>query len=162
MPQKPEYKERLERILRRARRWYRARHAMHDGLVMAIVAASGAFVLMLLAGLGFVDTAVWTVGAPAAAGLVLGGLLVGAVRPLNDQVVLAGLDRDHGLQNALSTTRELVLGGGRLTELAHCHVRQSLTRAERLGLARTMTADLGGHARILGVLCLCIASVALI
>ncbi len=150
---------------------------------MAIVVASATFLLMLVTGLGFVQQSVWSWGVPLAAGLTGLGLLIGLLRPVDEAAVVARLDADHGLKNALSTTRELLQGPTQapaqgaaqgaaqraaqaaapaLSTMARAHIQHSLSAAERLGLARTVTADLGGHARILGVLCLCIVSVAMI
>lgn len=180
------YRDRLARIIARARWAYRAHHAMRGSLAVAIVIATLAFLGLLAAGLGFLDAGIWRQAAPFAAVALGLGALLGSLRPLEDAAVLARLDSDYGLQNALSTVRELLVGSGApalamaagpapaqapapapapapaLAPMAEAHVRAALGRAEALGLARTVTADLGARARILGILCLCIASVALI
>lgn len=156
------YQDRLARIIARARWAYRAHHAVRGGLAVGIVVATGAFLALLAAGLGFVQGEVWRPVVPIAAVALGLGALWGSLRPLGDGAVLSRLDTDHGLGNALSTARELLAGGPILPPMAEAHVRSALGRAEALGLARTVTSDLGARARILGILCLCIVSVALI
>jgi hypothetical protein len=121
-----------------------------------------AFIAILAVGLGFLQVDLWRPMLPAAAVALALGALAGSLRPLEDRYLLARLDSDHGLSNALSTARELLGGPRGLAPMAEAHVQHALGRAEALGLARTITSDLGARARILGVLCLCIVSVALI
>lgn len=157
-----QYHDRLARIIARARLAYRAHHAVRGALAVGIVVATAAFLILLLAGLGFLEAGIWRQVAPVTAVALGLGALVGSLRPLEDVAVLARIDSDHGLRNALSTARELLASSPSLAPMAEAHVRTSLERAEALGLARTVTADLGVRARILGILCLCIVSVALI
>jgi hypothetical protein len=88
---------------------------------------------------------------------------MGLMRPIRDDTVLRRLDRDHHLGNALDTAREFLTGTRSAdSELHRAHISQSLARAEKLPFYRALAYDLGPHARILGILCACILSVALI
>ncbi|MFH2008407.1 MAG: hypothetical protein ABI333_17610 [bacterium] len=156
--------DRLARITNRARLVYRVRHAVEGALVVGIVAAAFAFTALLAVGLGFVASSIWqSVAVGCSIGVALGAL-AGALRPLSDQHVLQRVDRDHKLGNALSTAREFLLGadGAPRDVLMAAHIHQSLERAEGMMFARAVTLNLGTRARILGILCVCIISVALI
>ena len=156
--------DRLNRITRRARLVYRIRLAVEGGLIVGIVAAASSFVVMLLVGLGYLTPAIWKSLAIGSAVGVVGGSLLAALRRLNDHSVLQRVDHDHGLQNALTTARQFLLGqkSEAPDPLVMAHVRQSLERAENMVFARSVTANLGARARILGILCVCILSVAFI
>ncbi len=155
--------DRLNRIMKRARVVYRLRHAVEGIILVGIGAAVTAFLTMLVVGLGYADTAVWWTVLAGCAGGVAVGAFMGLVRPLVDAKVLRRLDHDHKLDNALDTAREFLTGERRSdSALQVAHVRQSLDRAERLPFYRALAYDLGPHARILGILCACIISVALI
>lgn len=155
--------DRLNRIMKRARIVYRIRHAVEGVILVGIGAAAIAFLTMLVVGLGYADTTIWQTVLGGCAGGVGIGAFMGLMRPLNDTRVLRRLDRDHHLDNALDTAREFLTGETKTeNELHMAHIRQSLDRAERLPFYRALAYDLGPHARILGILCACIISVALI
>lgn len=155
--------DRLNRIMKRARIVYRIRHAVEGIILVGIGAAAIAFLTMLVVGLGYADTSIWQSVLAGCAGGVAIGAFMGVMRPLNDGKVLRRLDHDHHLDNALDTAWEFLRGEKKSEgELHMAHVRQSLDRAERLPFYRALAYDLGPHARILGILCACIISVALI
>jgi len=155
--------DRLNRIMKRARIVYRLRHAVEGIILVGIGAAVTAFLTMLVVGLGYADTAVWRTVLAGCAGGVAVGAFMGLVRPIVDATVLRRLDHDHKLDNALDTARDFLMGERKSDSALHlAHVRQSLDRAERLPFYRALAYDLGPHARILGILCACIISVALI
>jgi hypothetical protein len=154
--------DRLQLIARRARMVYRLRNGVQGGIRVAIAAASATFVVMLLSGLGFVPTYLWENVALAGGGAVLLAGIVSACRRIDDQVVIQRVDQDYGFGNALATTYEFVRDAASLTPMALAHVNQSLTRAEGLRFGRVVTTDLGAPARILGILCMCIVSLAVL
>ncbi len=155
--------DRLNRIMKRARIVYRIRHAVEGVILVGIVAAAIAFLTMLVVGLGYAGPALWQSVLAGCAGGVAIGAFMGLMRPLLDAKVLRRLDRDHHLDNALDTAREFLMGEKKAESDLHlAHIRQSLDRAERLPFYRALAYDLGPHARILGILCACIVSVALI
>lgn len=155
--------DRLNRIMKRARIVYRLRHAVEGTILVGIGAAAVSFLTMLVVGLGYADTAIWQSILAGCAGGVAIGAFMGLMRPLKDAMVLRRLDRDHRLGNALDTAREFLMGEKQAeTELHRAHISASLERAERLPFYRALAYDLGPHARILGILCACIISVALI
>jgi hypothetical protein len=155
--------DRLNRIMKRARIVYRIRHAVEGIILVGIGAAAVSFLTMLVVGLGYADTSIWQTVLAGCGGGVAIGAFMGLMRPLNEATVLRRLDRDHKLDNALDTACELLSGKKAADgELHMAHIRQSLDRAERLPFYRALAYDLGPHARILGILCACIISVALI
>ena len=154
--------DRLQLIARRARMVYRLRNGVQGGIRLAIVAASATFLVMLLSGLGFIPPHLWETVALAGGGAVLLAGIVAACRPIDDRVVIQRVDRDYGFGNALATTYEFVREATALSPMAMAHVNQSLTRAEGLRFGRVVTTDLGAPARILGILCVCIVSLAVL
>lgn len=159
MMQQPESVERrFSRVLARARRTERIRIGLRAGIGTGILLSGTVFALMLARGLGFL-----AFGAEVplvAVALAALAALVAALEPVAAPSALRRVDRDHNLRGGLATAWWMVQQGERLSPMAHVHVIQTLRKAESMGLARSALSDLGASARVLGVLCLCVLSIA--
>jgi hypothetical protein len=155
---------RLYQIARRARVMYRLRNGLETGIRVAIVASAAIFVVMLLEGLGFLQPGAWRWMAAGGGLAVAMSMAVGTMRRIAEEAVMRRLDGDYRFDGALATSLEFLRGSRteQLPPLALAHVRQSLERAEGLLFMRAVTVNLGAPARILGILCACIVSLAIL
>lgn len=152
----------LRQITRKAMVVYRIKQGLEGGVVVGIFAAAATFVTLLLQGTGLVPVGIWEMVAAASGVSLALGVAAGALRPLDEARVLRRVDRDHRLHDALSTAWEYTTSPGELTGLKLAHVRNAVARARKLSFVRAVPTNLGVPARILGILCCCILSVALI